>query len=78
MRGAPVEGKISYRLIESASPFNAGIAAKLAGLARLGIGFVQSLGAMLASSKGCDRIWGLPVFCAYRIGASIGGDMRLA
>ena len=46
-RGAPmVEGAVSYRVISGASPFNAGIMRKLAGLSQLAIGVVQSLGAM--------------------------------
>ena len=73
-RGAPmVEGKISYRLIESASPFNAGIAAKLAGLARLGIGFVQSLGAMLwRRPKAVIGFGGYPSFAPIVSGRLLG------
>lgn len=47
-RGEPmVKGKIAYRVIQSASPFNAGMSAKLRGVSRLAIGFIQSLGAMI-------------------------------
>lgn len=48
-----VEGKISYRLISSASPFNKGVAAKLGGLASLSYGFVQSVIAMLIRRPAC-------------------------
>ncbi len=73
-RGAPmVEGKISYRLIESASPFNKGIASKtrwpctvkhrLCAIAKRYV---------MASSKGCDRIWGYPSFAPIASGRLLG------
>ena len=53
-RGAPmVDGKISYRLISSASPFKAGLLAKLGGLASLSFGFLQSVIAMLVRRPAC-------------------------
>ena len=53
-RGEPmVEGKISYRLIRSASPFKSGLLAKLGGLASLSFGLVQSILAMLARRPAC-------------------------
>ena len=53
-RGAPMaEGKISYRLISSASPFKAGLLAKLSGLASLSFGFAQSILAMVMRRPAC-------------------------
>ena len=43
-----VEGKITYRVIASASPFRKGLIAKLSGIISLKIGFVQSVIHMLA------------------------------
>ena len=46
-RGAPmVDGKISYQVISSASPFTKGIFKKLTGILRLELGFLQSLWVM--------------------------------
>lgn len=44
---AMVDGKITYRIISSASPFKAGIIAKCLGLASLSLGFIQSASMML-------------------------------
>ncbi|MGC6518355.1 MAG: undecaprenyldiphospho-muramoylpentapeptide beta-N-acetylglucosaminyltransferase [Candidatus Puniceispirillaceae bacterium] len=50
---AMVDGKITYRQISSASPFNSGLLSKLTGLIRLAFGLLQSLASFALSRPAC-------------------------
>ena len=64
-----VMGKISYKLISAASPFQKGIFNKMLGLVRLGIGFLQSLGAMIVKRpKAVIGFGGYPSFAPIMAG----------
>ena len=73
-----VMGKISFKRISASSPFQAGLGNKMLGLARLGIGFLQSLSVMMFKRpKAVIGFGGYPSFAPIMAGRLVGAKCIL-